>query len=383
MEIWNNGFSGPLPEKIFHSLHKLLHLDLDWNSFDGHLPENLFAYTPVLHKLYLGDNLFCGSLPEEIFYHTPKLTFLKFSQNEFEGHLPEKIFANLPNLRTLYFYGNWFGPSLPKNVFNAQSKLLVLHLNGNEFEGELPSFSNLVQLQQLDFQWNNFASVPPMTFHTNAYGRGMGIVPSPLKTLLTRQRSYNAPNSDSLNWGGRGGLFDIWVPNRGTETSDADSESTSYALMNATQILAFKNTQNENFVVNPDSPGTWLSPKHYNLQTEEVSLSRFETDLHFFFDDHLSLSEKCQQLGFPHITPACDSLCVADCHKKSYYDTVDAMCVGFTDLARVGDGICDNGITNELLNKDDTVPPNFNCYIFDDDLGDCSDTCISDCDGTL
>ena len=412
MEMYGNGFSGPLPEKIFHSLHKLLYLTLYSNFFDGHLPENLFAYTPVLHNLYLDRNCFCGSLPEKIFSHTPKLTtlmlyenqfegdlpekifshtpkltVLAFSQNEFEGDLPENIFVNLPNLRVLYFNSNRFGPSLPKNVFSAQSKLLGLDLHGNSFEGELPNFSNLVRLQQLDFRYNRFTSLLPSTFRTMT-GVGMGILPSPLQYLWTNQPHEGSHDSQSstlkLNWGGHsGGLFDIWVPNGGsgetrtseTSAADHDENTMSYVMMNATQLVALKNTQN--VMVDPESPGNWLSPKDYNLQPQEVSLQKFATHLHFSFGDHPSVPEKCQQLGFPDVPPACEALCVADC------PSAGAVCVGFTDLARVGDGICDNGITNELVDEKDEFPPNFNCHVFDDDRGDCSDSddCISDCDG--
>ncbi|XP_057991623.1 receptor-like protein EIX2 [Hevea brasiliensis] len=136
LELSNNRFSGPIPEKLAQSMPNLVFLSLSGNQLTGDIPVSIGAMVSLV-VLDLSGNSLSGSIPSSI-GNCSFLNAMDLSFNKLSGEIPLS-FSRLNQLRSL-------------------------HLSNNKF-GEIPStLSNLSSLQVLDLAKNNLAGSIPVTF---------------------------------------------------------------------------------------------------------------------------------------------------------------------------------------------------------------------------
>ncbi|GJU14495.1 probable LRR receptor-like serine/threonine-protein kinase [Tanacetum coccineum] len=176
-----NSFSGNLPPEIFN-LNKLLildlagnrisgeapvmfpaslrYLDLSVNTLSGELPLNL----PDLQYMNLSYNMFTGAIPE-MYGALQKLQFLSIEENLLEGTLPSAL-ANCTSLVHFSADGNAIGGVIPPGIGSIRS-LQVLSLSSNKLSGLVPvsifcnvsDYRSKVRVVKLGF--NAFTDIVP------------------------------------------------------------------------------------------------------------------------------------------------------------------------------------------------------------------------------
>ncbi|KAF2320666.1 hypothetical protein GH714_029894 [Hevea brasiliensis] len=186
LELSNNRFSGPIPEKLAQSMPNLVFLSLSGNQLTGDIPVSIGAMVSLV-VLDLSGNSLSGSIPSSIgncsFLNAMDLSFnklsgeiplsfsrlnqlrsLHLSNNKLTGSLPSS-FLNLSNLETLDLGNNRLSSEIPPWIGSGFADLRILSLRSNAFFGEIPStLSNLSSLQVLDLAKNNLAGSIPVTF---------------------------------------------------------------------------------------------------------------------------------------------------------------------------------------------------------------------------
>lgn len=173
------GLSGTIPAS-FRSLSSLQVLILDGNSIHGTIPTSF----ENIQDLSLYDNRFSGSIPNEFFAPGSKLRKLNLEFNKIVGTIPETI-GLATELEVLLLYANLFSGSLPENMrsltrvrvidlgynqfegivthlFETWTVLKRLNLVHNSFTGKIPEFSPLSLVEDIALSYNRFiGSLPP------------------------------------------------------------------------------------------------------------------------------------------------------------------------------------------------------------------------------
>ncbi|KAF2320665.1 hypothetical protein GH714_029885 [Hevea brasiliensis] len=162
LELSNNRFSGPIPEKLAQSMPNLVFLSLSGNSLSGSIPSSI-GNCSLLNAMDLSFKNLSGEIPLS-FSRLNQLRSLHLSNNKLTGSLPSS-FQNLSNLETLDLGNNRLSCEIPPWIGSGFADLRILSLRSNAFFGEIPStLSNLSSLQILDLAKNNLAGSIPVTF---------------------------------------------------------------------------------------------------------------------------------------------------------------------------------------------------------------------------
>ncbi|KAF3448933.1 hypothetical protein FNV43_RR09651 [Rhamnella rubrinervis] len=148
----HNGLTGTVPSTHWEGLHKLVYLDLRYNSLNGSLPSSLFAL-PSLKKIQLSYNKFSGQVPDFKNVSSSILDTLDLNSNHLEGPVPRSIFK-LKNLSIL---------SLSSNKFNNTIELVMIKELGNLTTLDL-SYNDLsVNVRENDSTLSSFPKISTLT----------------------------------------------------------------------------------------------------------------------------------------------------------------------------------------------------------------------------
>ncbi|XP_044472208.1 probable LRR receptor-like serine/threonine-protein kinase At3g47570 [Mangifera indica] len=157
--VANNRISGGIPGFI-GLLSKLQILKLQYNNFSGTIPDVLFNVT-TLEALWARNNNIEGSISPEI----AKLTRLKIffmGYNLLSGSIPWSSIYNSSSLQELRLTGNLLSCSLPDGLCNRLPKLEWLTLSLNGFSGQIPgSLGNCSEANVYSVSYNKFTGLIP------------------------------------------------------------------------------------------------------------------------------------------------------------------------------------------------------------------------------
>ncbi|XP_044476867.1 putative receptor-like protein kinase At3g47110 [Mangifera indica] len=163
--VGNNRISGVIPGFI-GLLSKLQILNLEYNNFTGTIPDVLFNVT-TLEVLWAIDNNIQGSISPEI----AKLTRLKIfymAINFLSGSIPWSSIFNSSSLQWFSLTYNFLSGSLPDGLCNRLPKLEWLILSYNGLSGSLPDglcnrLPKLGKLKALILDYNPLHGVIPLS----------------------------------------------------------------------------------------------------------------------------------------------------------------------------------------------------------------------------
>ncbi|KAF2320657.1 hypothetical protein GH714_029843 [Hevea brasiliensis] len=149
VNLSGNQLNGTLPDSFGQlsqlsaldvSLYNLIDVDLSSNFLEGPTPLSTFE----IELLELSNNRFSGPIPEKLAQSMPNLVFLSLSGNQLTGDIPVSIGAmvslvvlNLSDLRILSLRSNAFFGEIPSTLSNLSS-LQVLDLAKNNLAGSIP-----------------------------------------------------------------------------------------------------------------------------------------------------------------------------------------------------------------------------------------------------
>ncbi|XP_047943213.1 receptor-like protein 7 [Salvia hispanica] len=213
-------FSGSIPS-TFTNLTELRHVDLSYNFLSGSLSSTLFHSLSKLVALDLSCNQLEGPIPDSLF-HLQSLEFLLLSENLFNGTFQLDKIQNLVNLTELDLSGNKnvlveVGNSNPSSC--ALTLLEVLRLsscNMNEF----PGFIKHCDLVELDLSNNWIDGQIPGWI----WGRRLQRLDLSSNRLTSLQKPYHIPTSLQfmyLHSNELGGELHLPIPsNVGNRTSE-------------------------------------------------------------------------------------------------------------------------------------------------------------------
>ncbi|XP_044476872.1 probable LRR receptor-like serine/threonine-protein kinase At3g47570 [Mangifera indica] len=157
--VGNNRISGGIPGFI-GLLSKLQFLKLEYNNFSCTIPDVLFNVT-TLEALWSHNNNIQGSISSEI----AKLTRLKIfymASNFLSGSIPWGSIYNCSLLQVFRLGGNSLSGSLPDGLCNRLPKLEWLTLALNGLSGQLPrSLGNCSEAVVYSFSRNKFTGLIP------------------------------------------------------------------------------------------------------------------------------------------------------------------------------------------------------------------------------
>ena len=148
-----------LPEGIFDSLLKLLHLNIE-NNHLSYLPRNIFKSLASLTFLGLNGN-FILELSSETFASMTELKYLFFSNNELT-EISHDVFSHLSNLIVLDIGGNKLN-QVASSAFDDLINLGYLNLARNNISS-LPNFKGLRKLSVLDLSINSLLNASAHVF---------------------------------------------------------------------------------------------------------------------------------------------------------------------------------------------------------------------------
>ncbi|KAF4354442.1 hypothetical protein F8388_018402 [Cannabis sativa] len=175
-----NKLSGPIPEKLFSSKVKLLHILFDGNQFTGTIPSTIGHVTTLevlrldrndlsgevpsnlnnlinMNELNLAFNKLNGSFPDLTGMN--KLNYLDLSNNTFDATEPPTWFSSLQELTTMFVENGPLLGRIPTELFNS-SLLQQVKLKNNNFNNTLNMGDNISpQLQLVDLENNDIQSV--------------------------------------------------------------------------------------------------------------------------------------------------------------------------------------------------------------------------------
>ncbi|XVF78892.1 hypothetical protein PTKIN_Ptkin14bG0174200 [Pterospermum kingtungense] len=154
LHLSENSINGPILFS-FSNFKQLSYLDFSSCDLEGTIPTSLGNLTKLFH-LSLRRNQFSGFLPFSAFNLT-QIELLDFSENKLEGVLPTHV-SGLSRLGELYLASNFLSGKIPSWLFSLPS-LVALGLGNNKLTGSFPSFSNFVNLTDLDLSSNKLNGI--------------------------------------------------------------------------------------------------------------------------------------------------------------------------------------------------------------------------------
>ncbi|XP_040995685.1 leucine-rich repeat receptor protein kinase HPCA1-like [Juglans microcarpa x Juglans regia] len=147
-----NNLSGPIPEKLFSSNMKLIHILFDGNQLNGSIPPTL-GLVKTLEVLRLDRNALTGSVPD--LSNLTNIVKLNFAQNKLTGALPD--LTQMMKLNYLDLSNNSFEPSEAPTWFSALSSLTTLIMENGSLQGPVPrELFSFPQIQQVKLRNNKF-----------------------------------------------------------------------------------------------------------------------------------------------------------------------------------------------------------------------------------
>ncbi|KZV24300.1 putative leucine-rich repeat receptor-like protein kinase [Dorcoceras hygrometricum] len=149
-----NQLSGQIPEQLFSSDMSLIHLLLDGNEFEGHIPSTL-GLVQSLEVLRLDRNSLTGRVLSNL-NNLTKITELNLAHNMLSGFLP-----NLTGMNSLNYVdlsNNSFKRSEAPHWFSTLSSLNTLVIEYGPLQGSVPQeIFKLPQIEQVKLRNNAFA----------------------------------------------------------------------------------------------------------------------------------------------------------------------------------------------------------------------------------
>ncbi|XP_062162227.1 receptor-like protein EIX2 [Alnus glutinosa] len=212
ISLYNNMFSGPIPENIVELLPKLSWLDLSSNTITGRIPYSIGKLKELtclilrnnslsgklpphwkdlqqLWLLDLSENNISGNVPSSM-RHLGSLGVLSLGQNHLEGELPS-FFRNYGNLQTLDLGGNKFSGKLPTWIGESLPDLLRLSLRSNLFYGNIPQQLCLLSgFRILDLAHNEFSGAIPQCLGSFSNDKNSEIPYGEQMMLVSKGREY-------------------------------------------------------------------------------------------------------------------------------------------------------------------------------------------------
>ncbi|CAA3012576.1 probable LRR receptor-like serine threonine-kinase At3g47570 [Olea europaea subsp. europaea] len=138
-------------------------LAIDFNLFEGVIPNSIGSLSKVLTKFYMGGNNIYGTIPPSI-GELRGLQLLNLSYSSVSGKIPEEI-GQLTELQILGLADNNLSGEIPNSLGNLL-KLNRIDLSRNELEGSIPTtfgnFQNLISMDLSDNRLNG--SIPTVIF---------------------------------------------------------------------------------------------------------------------------------------------------------------------------------------------------------------------------
>eukprot|EP00271_Cylindrocystis_brebissonii_P006947 TRINITY_DN1991_c0_g1_i1.p1 TRINITY_DN1991_c0_g1~~TRINITY_DN1991_c0_g1_i1.p1 ORF type:complete len:927 (+),score=193.25 TRINITY_DN1991_c0_g1_i1:259-3039(+) len=159
LAVDENALNGTIPDSLGTNLGTLKVLYLNSNLFEGGIPSSFRDLTSLLY-LDLGNNPnLSGPIPD-VFGGMTKLASLSLEYCSFNGVLPTNLW-NLSQLTELWVNNNELQGPLPQGLA-ALGSLKKLHLQNNRFTGPLPlSLCYMTQLRELNVYWNQLSGQIP------------------------------------------------------------------------------------------------------------------------------------------------------------------------------------------------------------------------------
>ncbi|KAI3863468.1 hypothetical protein MKX03_005933 [Papaver bracteatum] len=159
LSLNSNSFNGNIPPTI-GSLSSLYWLDLADNQLSGSIPisnENTTGLDMLTHTkhFHFGKNQLSGAIPDKLFSSDMKLIHVLFEDNKFTGTIPATL-GLVKTLEVLRLDRNSLSGNVPTNLNNLTS-VSELHLSNNDFVGPFPDLSGMQVLNFMDLSNNTFA----------------------------------------------------------------------------------------------------------------------------------------------------------------------------------------------------------------------------------
>ncbi|KAI3874921.1 hypothetical protein MKW98_019494 [Papaver atlanticum] len=156
LSLNSNSFNGNIPPTI-GSLSSLYRLDLADNQLSGSIPvssENTTGLDMLTHTkhFYFGKNQLSGAIPDQLFSSDMKLIHVLFEDNQFTGSIPATL-----DLCTLLrrLDRNLLSGNVPTNLKNLTS-VTELHFANNDLVVPFPDLSGMQVLNFVDLSNNTF-----------------------------------------------------------------------------------------------------------------------------------------------------------------------------------------------------------------------------------
>ena len=127
LDLSKNKFEDNLTSEEVEGLEDMINLHLDYNFFEGEIPEELGNLID-LEELSLHDNFFEGEIPEEL-EDLEDLEKLYLHNNRLEEFPNEDFFTNFPELELLTLRNNFF-QNIPSSIFSLR-RVSTIHLRNN------------------------------------------------------------------------------------------------------------------------------------------------------------------------------------------------------------------------------------------------------------
>nr|XP_043620184.1 receptor-like protein EIX2 [Erigeron canadensis] len=161
INLSKNLFDTSIPE-LFWNLSSLVRLDLSQNMFHGSIPQNVNLC--ILTVLNLWQNKFSGELSSFIGNLSDcmltSLKYLNLEWNDFNGSMPNK-FGEFKKLEQLLLSANELSGPVPPSL-GGLSSLRHLKVNSNQLSGSIPaSLGSLSRLETLDLNSNQLSGSIP------------------------------------------------------------------------------------------------------------------------------------------------------------------------------------------------------------------------------
>ncbi|XP_041021879.1 receptor like protein 21-like [Juglans microcarpa x Juglans regia] len=158
VDLSRNKLKGSIPNWLVENNTRLQILDLQDNSFMGHLQWKLYHHMHI-SWMDVSENQLSGKLQEDIGRIFPNAKYLNLSHNTFEGSLPSSI-NGMIYLEVLDFSFNNFSGEVPKEFVNSCTLLKIMNLGYNNLQGEifLEQFKSPF-FEFLQLKYNHFTSI--------------------------------------------------------------------------------------------------------------------------------------------------------------------------------------------------------------------------------